>query len=62
MSNEQELKDVGDEPKEETKVTDELASEELDQVVGGNAGSSQLHGPSPEIRAGILIEDRVQRE
>jgi hypothetical protein len=65
MANQQDPKDIESELQKESKATDELTGEELDQVAGGGiepspfqGPSGQIHGPSGPPRMGILIEDK----
>ncbi len=44
MSTPADEKNIQDEPKEEPQTTDEIASEALDQVVGGGIEPSPWHG------------------
>ncbi len=51
MSNEQNPKNVKNDPTEEPKPTDELANEALDQVVGGAGSAPTLPPVSKHKRA-----------
>jgi bacteriocin-like protein len=53
MANQQDPKNVENEPKEELKPIDELTDEELDQIVGGD-GTPNTFVPKPVTPPSII--------